>query len=89
MSDVAVSMTAAPTLHGGVVVLGSRVRVRDSEGDHEHTIVARVRVDTPLGCVSVASPVGKALLGRRSDEHVQVHTPGGIRLLTITDVAAL
>lgn len=72
---------------GATIVVGSRVRVRDTEGEHEHTLVARVTARTPLTCVSAGSPVGRALLGRRSGEQVQVHTPDGVRLLTIVSVA--
>lgn len=68
------------------VTPGSRVRVRDSEGEHEHMIVERLRSTAPPGCVSVASPVGRALLGRRRGERVQVQTPDGTRVLTIVAV---
>jgi transcription elongation GreA/GreB family factor len=87
MSDGSVPMTTTSIRESSAVVLGSRVRVRDSEGEHEHTVVARATVDAPPGCVSVDSPVGSALLGRRPGEQVQVQTPGGIRHLTVVHVA--
>jgi transcription elongation GreA/GreB family factor len=87
MSEVGVPMTTTSAPECGTVVPGSRVRVRDSEGEHEHTIVARATVDAPPGCVSVDSPVGRALLGCRPGDQVQVETPGGIRHLTLVSVA--
>jgi hypothetical protein len=33
------------------------------------------------------SPVGKALLGRRVGEQVEVQTPSGLLLLTVVDIA--
>ncbi len=86
MPDVRLSLTGAPT--SGTIVLGSRVRVRDAEGEHEHTMVTRVTDDAPPGCVSIGSPVGRALLGRRPGDQVRVQTPGGVRLLTVVDVHA-
>jgi transcription elongation GreA/GreB family factor len=71
-----------------VVMLGSRVRVRDTDGEHEYTMVARVVADAPPECVSTGSPVGRALLGCGPGEQVRVQTPGGVRLLTVVDVAA-
>jgi transcription elongation factor GreA len=86
MPDVSVSVTTTPALNSGTIVPGSRVRVRDTEGEHEHTMVTRATADSPPGCVSVGSPVGRALLGRRPGDRAEVQTPGGIRLLTVVDV---
>jgi transcription elongation GreA/GreB family factor len=68
------------------VHLGSSVRVRDTCGDEEYTIVPRGEADILRGTISVASPVGRALLGRRQGEEVVVRTPGGIRRLTILGI---
>jgi transcription elongation GreA/GreB family factor len=87
MPDVSVPMTTTSAPVSGTVVLGSRVRVRDSEGEHEHTVVARATVDAPPGCVSVDSPVGRALLGCRAGDRVQVETAGGVRHLTVVTMA--
>jgi transcription elongation GreA/GreB family factor len=78
-----------PEPESQTVVLGSRVRVRDEDGEHEYAMVARVTIDSPPGCVSIGSPVGRALLGSRRGEQVRVHTPGGVRLLRVVDVAAI
>ena len=67
------------------VTVGSTVRLRDAEGEHEHTVVERLTGAAPPGCVSAGSPVGRALLGRRPGEQVQVQTPDGARLLTIVE----
>jgi transcription elongation factor GreA len=87
MPDVEGASTAVPAGPSATVALGSRVRVQDADGEHVHTVVARVTAAAPLECISVASPVGRALLGRRSGEQVKVQTPGGVRLLTIVDVS--
>jgi transcription elongation factor GreA len=87
MPDVSEPATTAPVPRNGTIVPGSRVRVRDTDGEHEYTMVTRAAASTPSGCVSVDSPVGRALLGRGPGEQVRVQTPGGVRLLTVVDVA--
>jgi transcription elongation factor GreA len=77
-------ITGAP--EGGTVELGSRVRVRDVDGEEEYTIVSRTLADAAQGRISEESPVGRALLGRGRGEEVEVVTPGGVRRLTIVDV---
>jgi Transcription elongation factor, GreA/GreB, C-term len=72
----------------GEVQVGSRVCVRDAHGEEEYTIVRSVDADAAHGRISTESPVGRALLGGRRGEEVSVHTPGGIRALTIVKVTA-
>ena len=43
------------------------------------TIVGSTEADPAQGKLSVQSPVGKALLGRRAGESVEVQTPRGGR----------
>ncbi len=73
---------------GGVVTLGSRVRIRDEEGHEETwTIVSSVEADPRRGCISDLSPVGEALVGRRVGETVEASTPAGPLRLTILEVS--
>ena len=68
------------------IALGSSVRVREADGEEEYTIVSPGEVDATVGRISAESPVGKALMGRRPGECVQVQTPGGWRALTVVHV---
>jgi transcription elongation factor GreA len=86
MPDVS-EPTAATVSRNGIIEPGSRVRVRDTDGEHEYTMVTRATAGAPPECVSIGSPVGSALLGRRPGEQVRIQTPGGVRLLTVVDVA--
>ncbi|MEA2670898.1 MAG: transcription elongation factor GreA [Chloroflexota bacterium] len=73
---------------GAEVHAGSRVRVRDADGEEEeYTIVRKGEADPAQGRISTDSPVGRALLGRRGGDEVTVQTPGGVRALTIVEVA--
>ena len=64
--------------------LGSTVRYR--EGDATAVLISLVGpadADPAAGRISVTSPVGAAMLGRRPGEVARVRTPGGLRVLTI------
>ncbi len=71
----------------GSVQLGSSVQVRDEFGDTTYTIVGPAEADASSGRISLESPVGKALLGRRTGDKVEVETPGGARQVQILKVA--
>jgi transcription elongation GreA/GreB family factor len=69
------------------VEVGSTVRIRDAWGEEEHTLVTPTQSDAAGGRISIESPVGSALLGRRRGDRIEVQTPGGLRVLSIVDVA--
>ena len=73
-----------PTEVGGVVQVGSTVEVKDEYGTQALTIVGPAEVDVASGRISMESPVGKALLGRRIGDKVAVQSPGGMRELKVT-----
>ncbi len=70
---------------------GSRVWVKDVQRavKVEYKLVTSEEADAEKGLISTTSPIGKALLGRRVGDEVQVQTPAGkkefelIRLVTI------
>jgi len=69
---------------GGIVQVGSTVGVKDEYGTQSFTIVGPAEVDVTSGRISMESPVGKALLGRRIGDRVEVQSPGGVRELQVT-----
>jgi transcription elongation factor GreA len=73
-----------------VVSVGSRVRVKDV--DHGDTatyeIVGSAEADPAKGRLSNESPVGRALLGRKKGETVEVAAPAGAIHLKIMDIKA-
>jgi transcription elongation factor GreA len=74
-------------LSKGVVALGSTVTVRDDDGIDELTIVGPVEVAFKVGRISAESPVGRALMGRKAGETIEVETPAGRRSVEILKVA--
>ena len=72
----------------GVAGLGTRVQVRDVETGEtaEYELVGAIEADVGNGRVSINAPVGRALVGRRAGERVEVVTPGGTSSLEVLDV---
>ncbi|HBH12593.1 MAG: Transcription elongation factor GreA [Clostridiales bacterium 38_11] len=62
-----------------LVKLGSKVKTRDIEYDEvmEYKIVGSVEADPMKGRISNVSPLGKALLGKKAGEVLEVSTPSG------------
>ena len=73
------------------VGFGSKVTVFDTamEEEKDLTIVAGDFMDLEKGHISMASPIGRGLLGARKGEEVEVHLPVGPRVLKVLDVTTL
>ena len=71
------------------VDLGCKVTIRDvTYGDEEtYTIVGSTEVDPGNGRISLKSPIGRALMGRRVRDQVEVQTPSGIIEYEIITIA--
>jgi len=70
------------------VILGSHVKVRGDDGkSHEYVIVGPAEADPREGKISNESPVGRALIGKRVNEEVQVSVPKGLLTLRITKIS--
>ena len=79
----AVPINADHSLHDAVR-LGSDVEVTADDGEVErYTIVGSAEVDPRHGKISNESPVGRALLGRRIGDVVEIKIPAGSLKLQI------
>lgn len=74
--------------HGGVVSIGSTaVLIKDKDkSKHAFMLVGSEEVDIAQGKISIHSPLGNALVGKRKGDHVQFQSPSGIVNYTVTDV---
>jgi transcription elongation factor GreA len=83
-----IDMNAVPRDRVG---FGSTVHLRDQESGEEkvYCLVAAEEVDSARGWISVASPIGKSLSGRRAGEEVAVRTPGGTKTFAIIKVITI
>ena len=66
---------------GSYVTLAERGR-----GDEVFQIVGSAEADPTRGRISNESPVGRALLGKRVGDEIQVKIPDGVRHLKITEI---
>jgi|SRR5215203_4455518 len=70
-----------------IISLGSRIKIRDGEGDeYEWTVVGSAEANPRQSRISNESPVGKALMGKKKGDKVSVETPGGVETFTILKV---
>jgi transcription elongation factor GreA len=73
------------------VGFGSKVKIHDLElgEDFVFTITAGDFIDLDGGQVSLASPIGRGLLGAKAGEEVTVRLPAGERRYRILELATL
>ncbi len=70
------------------VRFASRVVVEnlDTEDEIEYLIVGPEEADINQGKISVSSPLGSAMLGKKPGDEVVVNAPGGRRMYEIIDI---
>ena len=73
--------------NSGVAEPGSTIEVEDDEGETiVYYLVGAVEADPGTGRISVESPVGRALVGKRAGERISVQVPAGTVELTIKTI---
>jgi transcription elongation factor GreA len=90
---LAAARVAEPDAGNGLVDVGERVRVRelDTGRRHVYELVGALEADPGAGRVSVDSPFGRAIIGRRRGDVAVVEAPGGrirVRILGIEAAVA-
>lgn len=71
----------------GIAGIGQRIRIRiGGGGPRECQLVGAVEADPATGGISIASPIGQALVGHRAGDIVEVQTPGGVRTVELLSV---
>jgi transcription elongation factor GreB len=78
---------AAGRRDSGRVYFGAWVQVEEPTGERRwHRIVGPDEFDMADDYISMDSPLGKSLMGKRLDDDVTVPLPTGAKTLTITDI---
>jgi regulator of nucleoside diphosphate kinase len=69
----------------GVVTMNSRVRLHDVQSNQRETYTLTYPADANIDelKLSVLAPLGRALLGARVGQIIEVRTPGGLRRLKV------
>lgn len=69
-----------------VVDIGSTVKVSTGKAEISYTIVGSEEADPSGGKISNESPLGRAFLGKKKGETVDVKVPSGTQTFTIKDI---
>jgi len=72
----------------GSVVFGTTVGLLDLENNRQlsYRLVGEAEADLKKRWISISSPVGRQLIGKKVGEEVTVHTPSGIKEYQILSV---
>lgn len=74
-------------LSGDKVVFGATVTLLDEDDKPiRYQIVSETEADASVGRISYNSPIGRALIGRKVDEEVEVSVPAGDRYYLVSKV---
>ena len=69
------------------VFFGAWVTLEDDDGNEvEYRIVGPDEFDAATGSISMDSPLGRALMGKRLDDEVKVELPGGAKTYAVVGV---
>lgn len=71
----------------GKINVGSKVVVMDGDEKMELVIVGSTEADPKIGKVSNESPIGRALIGAKKGDIVQVESPSGVYDLKIVEIS--
>lgn len=71
----------------GVIEFGSKVKTRSDGSTHEYIIVGSKEADPSLGKISNESPVGRAFLGRKVGDVIEINTAKGSKRFEVLSVS--
>jgi transcription elongation factor GreA len=75
------------SLSGDKVVFGATVHLVDEDDKPiTYQIVGQTEADAKAGRISYNSPLGRALIGRKVDEEVEVTVPSGDKYYVVTGI---
>lgn len=70
------------------IMFGATVKIVDEETDEKktYTIVSEVEADLSNGLISNTSPIGRALIGRKVGDSIEVQVPNGTKYFEILKI---
>ncbi|QJQ32797.1 transcription elongation factor GreA [Sphingomonas lacunae] len=75
------------TLSGDRIVFGATVTLLDEDDNPvRYQIVGQAEADAKVGRISYNSPLGRALIGRRVDDEIEVTVPSGDRWFSVSKI---
>lgn len=74
-------------LSGDSVMFGATVTLLDEDDNKKvYQIVGAYESDVKTGKISYNSPIGRALIGKKKGDDVEVHTPSGDKYFEVTKI---
>lgn len=76
-------------LDNSKVLALSKVKIKNTQNDMEftYTLVADAEADFKQGKISVNSPIGKGLLGKKVGDIAEVNAPNGVMKFEVLDIS--
>ena len=71
----------------GVIEVGCKIKVNVDGEDHEYHLVGAPEADPKVKKISYESPLGKALIGKKVGDQVEMEAPDGKLVYTILSVS--
>jgi transcription elongation factor GreA len=73
---------------GENAAFGATVTAKNLETDQEvkYLLIGPEEADAAVGRISIQSPIGRAFVGKKTGDEIQVETPGGIRSFRILKI---
>jgi len=68
------------------IIEPAHVKLSDGKNEYEYHIVGGYESDPIKHTISQQSPLGRAIIGKKVNDVVEVHTPGGIKKYTILSI---
>jgi transcription elongation factor GreA len=77
------------TIDASLVSILSKVKIKNLKSGAEmlYTLVSEEEADLKAGRISVGSPIGKGLLGKRVGETAEIKVPAGVLEFKVIDIA--
>lgn len=87
IEDILLNSSLITTTNNGTIALGSKVTLTSDKGTVTYTLVSSVEADPAEKKISDESPIGRALVGKKKGDKVEIKTPSGAMSFTVQDVA--
>lgn len=69
------------------VEIGSQVKISDGQKNYQYDLVGGYESNPLKGTISHRSPLGRALMGRKEKDVVEVQAPSGVKKYTILQIS--
>jgi len=86
LEDVVANAYVSTVSSNGCISLGSKVKVKIDKTEVEYEIVGEFEANPTQKKVSASSPLGKALIGKKSGDEVEFEAPAGKVVYKIVDI---